>query len=75
MKELELIKAFERGKLTGWLDEETTLESWVQQVIDRYNDINRTSYQISELTFEDLNDLFLRLDILEADEWNTELEN
>lgn len=75
MKELELIKAFERGKLTGWLDEETTLESWVQQVIDRYNDVNRTSYQISELTFEDLNDLFLRLDILEADEWNTELEN
>lgn len=75
MKELELIKAFERGKLTGWLDEETTLESWVQQVIDRYNDLHRTSYQIAELTFEDLNDLFLRLDILEADEWNTELEN
>lgn len=71
MKELELIQAYNRGRLTGWLDEDLTLMGWIQQVMDRYNDLNRTSYDVSELTFEDLNQLFLRLDILE-DEWKPE---
>jgi hypothetical protein len=75
MQDLEILQAYNRGKLTGWIDYETTLESWVQIVIDRYNDIHRTSYSVSDLTFEDLNELFLRLNILEAESWNTGSEN